>query len=289
MKTVLAVDLGGTKTATAIVTEHGAIAARHKLPAAHTLDGTVCQIARAAAANPAVDAIGVIVPGIFDPGTGMAWAPNLWGRDQQPLLSALTASAGKPLVLGSDRDGYVAGETWLGAAQGLSDVLFVAIGTGIGIGILSGGRILSGAHGTAGSAGWCALDPRWKPQYALTGGWESESAGPAVARLAGMESAEAVVQAAQTGDPRAIDALQHSAAYTGMGIANLISLFDPQMVVLGGGLMHAAGLLLDTIRSTAARWAQPISFPKVRIEVSRLGEDAGLLGAAWLALHKGSS
>lgn len=283
MKTVLAADLGGTKTATAIVREDGSIRERRKQPAARTLEDTIRQIAGAASSE-RVDAAGVIVPGIYDPRTGMAWAPNLWGAAEQPLRDALSRALETRVVIESDRAGYVAGEQWMGVARGLEHVVFVAMGTGIGAGIISAGRVIAGAHGIAGAAGWFALDPHWKNEYRRSGCWESESAGPALARNAAMPSAEAVVAAARTGDAAALEIIRRAAVYTGMGIANLISLLDPEIVVLGGGLMHAADLFLDTIRENVERWAQPVAYRKTRLELSTLGEDAGLLGAARLAL-----
>jgi glucokinase len=282
MERVLAVDLGGTKTATAVVEPDGRASAQQKLPAAHTLDGTVEQIARAASMA-AAGAVGIIVPGIFNPVTGTAWAPNLWGRDEVPLRSALEAALRLPLTIDSDRSGYVLGEQWLGAARGLSDVVFVAVGTGIGVGVISAGQVIRGSRGIAGAAGWMAVDPRWKEIYSSVGCWEAEAAGPAVARRAGMPSAEAVVAAARDGDTRALDGLRVTGEYLGMGIANLISIFDPQMVVLGGGLIQAADLLLDTIRSEVVRWAQPVAVKQTAVEVTELGEHAGLFGAARLA------
>jgi glucokinase len=282
MTRVLAVDLGGTKTSTAVFNDTAEMADRRKHPAAHTLEGTVAQVASAAKeAN--VEAVGVIVPGIYTERTGNAWAPNLWGRDEVPLHSALMAAIRAPVLIDSDRSGYVLGEQWAGAARGLSDVVFVAVGTGIGIGILSEGRVVRGARGIAGAAGWMALDPRWKNEYEAVGCWEAESAGPGVARRAGMGSAEEVVAAARRDDAAAVEALRAAAVYLGMGVANLISLLDPQMVVLGGGLMQAGDLLLGTVRTEAARWAQPIAMAQTRIELTALGEDAGLFGAARLA------
>jgi len=292
MNTVLAVDLGGTKTATAAIDEFGVIAFKVKEPAAHSPEATVSQIAQAAKRTNAA-AAGIILPGIYNRQTGMAWAPNLWGRDEVPLRDLLAARLSVPVVIDGDRAGYVLGEQWLGAARGLRDVVFVAVGTGIGAGILSGGRLIDGAHGIAGAAGWFALDPRWKDEYAQVGCWEAESAGPAVARRAGMPSAEAAVAAARNGDRHAQAALDNAADYLAMGIANLISLLDPEMVVLGGGLMHglmqAGDSLLDRIRIGVLRWAQPIAARKTAIELTKLGEDAGLLGAARLAfLHTGA-
>lgn len=283
MKRVLAVDLGGTKTAAAVVDERGVIARKTKTPAAHSLDQTVEQIAAAAMETDA-DGAGVIVPGIYDGRHGTAWAPNLWGSDPVPLRGKLDERLRMPVSIASDRTGYVLGEQWLGAAQGLRDVLFVAVGTGIGVGIVCGGRVVEGAHGIAGAAGWMAIAPQWKPEYASLGCWEAEAAGPAVARRGGAASAEAVVAAARQGDTHALAILEQTADSLAMGVANLISLFDPEMVVLGGGLMQAGDLLLPRIRETVPRWAQPVTSKLTGIELTRLGEDAGLFGAGRLAL-----
>lgn len=282
MRTVLAVDLGGTKTTTARVDEAGVVTGRLKVPAERTLEGSV---ARIAAHVGDADAVGVIVPGIYTPASGSAWCPNLWGADEVPLLAALQARVSVPVVIDSDRAGCVVGESWLGAARGLRDVVFVAIGTGIGVGILSNGRVLRGAHGIAGAAGWFALDPAWTEAYGAMGCWEAEAAGPAIARRAGRSDAGAVVEAARAGDPGALAAVGRAADYTAMGVANLVSLLNPEVVVLGGGFGHgAADLLLQPIRAGVRRWAQPIAAARCRLEASQLGEDAGLLGAARLAL-----
>jgi glucokinase len=189
------------------------------------------------------------------------------------------------VAIDSDRSGYVLGEAWLGAARGLRDVVFVAIGTGIGVGILIDGRVVRGAHGIAGAAGWWALNPEFADEYAQTGCWEAESAGPAIARHARTADAQAAVAAARAGNGVAVATLDRAAAFAGMGIANLVSLLNPEVVVLGGGVVHGAGdLLLDQIRKEAGKWAQPLAMARCRIELTQLGEDAGLLGAARLAL-----
>lgn len=278
---VLAIDLGGTKTAIGLVDETGRISEKHKLPAASNFDATLEQIASRLSVP--VAAVGVIVPGIYDPRTGKAWAPNLWGREFHPLRDALAARIAAPIAIASDRTGSALAEQWLGIARGLADVIFVAVGTGIGVGIVSGGRPIDGAHGIAGAAGWMVVGGPWKPDYAERGGWETEAAGPAVARRAGMESAEAVAAAARAGDASALDVLRRTADYLALGIAGLIALLDPEMVVLGGGLMQAGDLLLEPIRSRALAWTQPVAATRVRIERTTLAEDAGLLGAARLA------
>ena len=277
----MAIDLGGTKTAIALVDADGRVADKHRLPAASSFEATLEQIA--GRLDTPVAAAGVTVPGIYDASTGKAWAPNLWGRDFHPLREALAARLAVPVAISSDRTGSVMAEQWMGVARGLRDVVFVAVGTGIGVGIVAGGQPVEGAHGIAGAAGWMVVGGAWKPEYSQCGGWESEAAGPAVARRAGMPSAEAVAAAARTGDRKALEALEQTADYLALGIAGLISLLDPEMVVLGGGLMEAGDLMLDRIRSQALAWTQPVAAARVRIEKTALGEDAGLLGAARLA------
>ena len=261
----------------------GNIAKKQKLPAAADFESSMEQIGRWLTATRACpDAAGVIVPGIYDSAAGRAWAPNLWGREFHPLLTALQQHLTIPIAIGNDRTGSVLAEQWLGIARGLRQVLFVAVGTGIGVGMVADGRPLEGAHGIAGAAGWMVVGGPWKPEYQACGGWETEAAGPSLARRAGMDSAEAVAAAARRGDPAALQALDETADRLAEGIAGLIALLDPEMVVLGGGLMQASDLMLERIRRQALCWTQPIAARHVRIEKTALGEDAGLLGAARL-------
>ena len=285
MRQVLAIDAGGTKTAVAVVDESGRVRDRRQVTAARTVEGTVAQIAEAAAAAGDVAAVGVIVPGIYAASDGTAWCPNLWGDVHVPLRAALRAQVALPVTIDCDRSGYVSGEAWCGAAHGASDVVFVSIGTGIGVGILAAGRVVGGAHGIAGAAGWSSLLDIWKDEYRTCGCWEWEAAGPGIARAFGVSAAEDVVAAAHDGNAAARDVLLTAARHTGRGIANIVSLLNPEVVVLGGGVVQGAGtLIIDAIRDEAARWAQPIAWRRCRIELTTLGENAGLLGAARLAL-----
>ena len=292
MRTVLAVDFGGTKTAVARVDADGTMHDRATLPAVRSVEASAGQMASLCVG---VDAVGIVVPGVFAPDTGRAWCPNLWGAREVPLRDVVqhaistgppgTVSAGLPVVIDSDRAGYVLGESWLGAGRGHRHVVFVAIGTGIGVGILADGQVVRGAGGVAGAAGWFALDPRWTSRYGEVGCWEAEAGGPAVATACGTSDAEAAVAAARRGDAFARDALERAARYTGMGVANLVSVLDPEVVILGGGLMTGASdLLLGPIRAEVRRWAQPIAAARCRLELSALGDSAGVLGAARLAL-----
>lgn len=293
MPSVIAVDLGGTKLIAALVDAAGTVSHRMKIPVASgDVHATVDQIARAveevthASGKSRIEirAVGVIVPGIYFASTGEAWAPNLWRHANVPLRAELERELKLPIRIDSDRAGYVMGERWLGAARGLNDVVFLAVGTGIGAGIISGGRLVRGAADISGAVGWFALNPEYREVYRELGCWEAEGAGPAIARRLGVYSAEEVVVRARAGDAAAKQAVEHSAMYLGMGISNIVSIMNPEMIVLGGGLMQAADVFLEPIRQTVAQWAQPVAAKQVRIEITQLGEDAGLLGAARLAL-----
>lgn len=290
MSSVIAVDLGGTKLTTAIVDREGHISGRMKRPVVRQgLGASVEQIKFAiqeslnASRADDLRAIGMIVPGIFDKHSGRAWAPNLWGHEHVPLLAELNSQLEVDVTIGSDRAGYVLGEQWLGAARGLQDVVFVSVGTGIGAGIIAGGHLLHGSGGIAGAVGWCATNPDWREEYGRVGCWEAEAAGPALARRLNASAAEAVVEAARHGEPAALAAVEETARHLGLGIANLVSILNPEMIVLGGGLMQAGDLFLPAIRRVMPVWAQPVAAQRVRIELTQLGEDAGLLGAARLA------
>jgi glucokinase len=294
MSHVVAVDIGATKVSAAIVSAEGLILARRKLPVESSSVAALAQQVAKLVSQIAIEfgssrcdlkAAGVIVPGIYFAETGNVWVPNLWGDQQVPFARELEAALVIPVRMDSDRAGCVLGEQWLGAARGVNNVVFLAIGTGIGAGIISDGRLMRGSGDVAGAVGWFALLPEHCDLYRRIGCWEAEAAGPGLARRANVSSAEQVIEAARAHDPAALQAIAETARYLGMGIANIISLLNPEVIVLGGGLMQAHDLFLDKIRTSVLRWAQPVAARQVRIEPTRLGENAGLLGAARLAFE----
>ena len=288
----LGIDFGGTKTALALVDGEGNLLARAERPSQEdgrplgwsAIGSWARETLRSAGlAWSDLAGVGAIVPGVYDPRTGRAWAPNLWGRDEIELRDALGRQLEAPLTIDSDRCGYVLGECWRGAARGARDVVFVAVGTGIGAGILSSGRLVRGAGGVAGAVGWMATSPSWQPRYGEVGCFEAEAAGPALARRAGAATGDAVVAAARSGDARACRAVAETVEALSLGIASLIGVLNPEVVVLGGGVMQAPDLFLEPIRAAVRRWAQPIALRQCRIEPTALGADAGVLGAARLS------
>jgi glucokinase len=290
MSAVFAIDVGGTKLATAIVSDEGQILAQDKrLVERSNAAALAQQIADAAASldirKHGVTSAGAIVPGIYFAASGNVWVPNLWGHAEVPFRKELEHALGMPVHVDSDRAGYVLGEQWLGAARGAGDVVYLAVGTGIGAGIISGGRLLRGADDIAGAVGWFALKTESSEMYRRCGCWESEASGPALARRANAVSAEEVIAAARKGDTRAIAAIAETGRYLGLGIANIVSLLNPELIVLGGGLLQAYDLFAEPIQKTVFEWAQPVAAQKVRLTPSQLGENAGLFGAARLALE----
>jgi glucokinase len=285
---VAAVDLGGTKIVAARVDSRGRLGRRIEQPVdASSLQAPIDQIVALVGALNAgtkpVSAAGISVPGLVRP-NGTVWAPNLPGWHRVALARILRRRLRVPVVVESDRNASVLGEAWRGAARGKRDVVVLMVGTGIGAGILSGGRIVRGAHELSGCAGWMVVTERTNDSTARVGSLESHAAGPAVARAAGKLSALDAAAAARAGDARARRAFAAAGQLLGSAVANLISLFDPEVLVLTGGLATAADLFLAGIKATAVSRAQPLSARQVAIVMSRLGSDANLLGAARIAL-----
>jgi len=310
---LIGIDLGGTKLASAIFTETGDILHRQSVPLAGCGGKDVGaliaeQVRELTARSPqSAAAVGVAVPGIYRAATGTVWAPNIPGWDDYPLLAELRASVGREtrVAVDSDRAAYILGETGhRGGAQGARDALFVAIGTGIGVGILADGHVLRGHAGIAGAAGWLALQRPYRAEYTGCGCFEYHASGPGLAKVArelaeqdpsytgelrrkaraGEINAADLFAAYERGDALATRVLDDAIELWGMAAANLVSLFDPEIVVFGGGVFGPAVRFLERIHDVAAQWGQPISMRRVRFVASALGGDAGLYGAGRLAL-----
>jgi glucokinase len=298
---VIGVDLGGTKLALAVFSEEGRILHRQAM----LLDGRkgaevggliteqalALREAWAREATP-VRGLGVAVPGIYRSGPGTVWAPNIPGWEDYPLRDEIRSALGSdlPVRIDSDRACCILGETWQGTARGSRNAIFLTVGTGIGAGILAGGRVLRGHGDAAGAIGWLALQRPYRPEYAPVGCFEYHASGPGLVSavretLAGEITTADVFAAAESGDPVARSALDDAVAFWGMAVANLVSLFNPERIVLGGGVFGPAARFLERIREEAQRWAQPVSIRQVTISVTSLGADAGLYGAGWLALE----
>lgn len=309
--TVIGLDLGGTKIASAVFSESGRMFHKQTVTLdkrqGHEVGALIKQQLRTlqGGAN-SIDAIGISVPGIYHQDRGKVWAPNIPGWEDYPLLSEIRSITGAEKIkisIDSDRACYILGESWRGAARGCKDAIFLAVGTGIGAGIMINGNILRGHHDVAGAVGWLALEQPFRKEYESCGCFEYHASGEGVARVAReMIKKEAgyaekfgkmepdkitsydVFRMYEEGDPIAKSTLENAVIFWGMAIANLVSLFNPEKIILGGGLFGPAGRFLEQIKKEAKRWAQPVAIRQVTLEISALGGDAGLVGAARLAM-----
>lgn len=311
---VIGIDLGGTKLAGGLFTSQGDLLQKEVRP----LDGRqgsgvgeliydmIEALSRSARqqGRPAA-AIGISVPGIAYPDTGTVWAPNIPGWEAYPLIEELRNKIGNsdlPILLESDRSCYILGEQWKGAAQGCRDAIYLAVGTGIGAGILAGGRILRGSGNIAGAIGWMALDRPFRAAYEACGCFEYHASGPGLVKVAkNLLEADAayagplrdrleldtkdIFEFFEKKDPVATQVMEEAIQFWGMAVANLVSIFNPEKIIFGGGVFGPATRFLDRIAAEAARWAQPVSMRQVSLEASQLGGDAGLIGAGFLALN----
>jgi glucokinase len=283
----LVIDLGGTKMAAACVQASGAITHRRSAPTPPgggeaVVRAVVDIIQRLPMKN--VCAIGVDVAGLAYP-DGAVWAPNIPGWERMPLGKMLSTQLAVPVLIDSDRNACVTGEAWRGAARGCHDVVFVAIGTGIGAGIISGGRLLRGTGELAGCMGWMSIEPRYLQKYKQCGCLEFHVSGPGMSRTATRAfrtptSTRELVKLAREGNPAANRILRHAGEYLGTALANVVSLLNPQKIVIGGGASAAGELLLAPAREAMHKWAQPLAVKQVQIVRSRLGASAPLLGMA---------
>jgi glucokinase len=289
----LVADLGGTKIAAARVDDTGRIT--HRLRASTPSAGGVAVVDAMAhllrqLPGEGACAVGVDVPGLAHP-SGVVWAPNIPGWTRMPLTALLSERMQLPVVVDSDRNAFVTGETWQGSAKGCRHVVFLMIGTGIGAGIISDGRLIRGHGELSGCAGWMAVRDRFRRGYETVGCLEYHAAGPGIARAAGRLFGRAVtvpevVKLARAGDARAKKVLAGAGHYLGLALANLVDVLNPRMIVIGGGVAAAGNLLLDPARRTLRQWAQPLAVAQVRITRSRLGDRAGVLGTARMCFDR---
>lgn len=311
---VLAIDLGGTKLATAVFSEDGRMLSEEQVlldkregaaVAALLIQQVIKTIAGYDTKGIRLSSIGISVPGICYQDSGAVWVPNIPGWENYSLRDEVEKAVPNIAVsIDNDRACYILGEYWQGVAKDCTDAIFIAVGTGIGAGILSNGNILRGANDIAGAAGWMALERPYDNSYTGCGCFETNASGDGIAKLArkllqqqigyngslrdqqpGDIKAHDIFKAYDAGDAIATETFKQCVELWGMAVANFISLFNPQKIILGGGVFGPAVPFIPAIRSEAAKWAQPISMQKVSIEASALGCHAGLYGAALLALR----
>jgi glucokinase len=306
----IGIDVGGTKIAAARISPHGEILAREVVPSpADDTDAIIDSMVAAARElrTDEVVVVGISAAGMVETGTGVVrFAPNLAWREAD-LRERVGGPLRLPAVVENDNNAAAWGEYRFGAGRGRRHVLFVGIGTGIGGGIIVDGALVRGAHGFAAEIGHIVVQPDGERcGCGNRGCWETVASGTAISRASrravtrhphsriaelaqgdpGRGTGSLVTRAAREGDPAACGILVEVGHRLGEGIAGLVNVLDPEVVIVGGGAAEAGDLLLDPARAAFRRTVEgPDHRPAVPIVVAELGTDAGVIGAATLALE----
>ena len=302
---VIGVDLGGTNLRTALVSQNGEVADKvkestgasdgHAKVVQKLIENIKAQRDRALRNGTKIAAVGVGAPGVIHAVTGVVVkSPNFPDWNNLPLKKELEAALALPVSIENDANAAALGEQWRGAGRGIASMIFLTLGTGVGGGIVLDGRIWPGADGMAGEIGHMTIIPDGRrcgcgntgclEMYASSRGivmtYQERSSRSKVI------TSEEIYQAAREGDVLAGDVMKGMGRLLGIGIANLINIFNPEMIVIGGGVKDAWPLFIETACEEIKKRAFEYPAARTQIVPSVLGDDAGMIGAAALAFQK---
>ncbi len=316
--TVLAIDLGGTKVRTAIISDKGEIIAEEYCPTladegpepvmGRILSG-IDRVLRSGNVNSSqLHSISIAAAGAIDSRKGLITvSPNLPGWRDVPIRDIVKSKYEVTTFLVNDASAAALGEHRFGAGKGVNNLIYLTVSTGIGGGIIIDGKLYTGPSGSAGEIGHMIIDVHGPEcNCGRNGCLEAMASGTAVAREAirrireGEKSslvgivdgeidnitAEKVSIAARDGDSLASEVISEAAAYLGIGMVNVVNIFNPEMIVVGGGMSKMGDLLLAPARQVVKEMAFELPAKIVRIVPARLGDDNGLLGAAAFAFQQ---
>jgi len=312
---VCAVDLGGTNLRAANVDSEGRIHERVKLPtpgsdnAQDVVEAIASAVIRcdeqASTSGARVHSVSVVVPGSVQAETGVIVnAPNLPAVVGFKLSEALKAKLQRLVLIENDANAAALGEMWQGAARGCRTIVCLTLGTGVGSGIVLDGELWRGTDGTAGEIGHTSIEPFGGVQCKCGnfGCLEVYASATAIVRMtremlennlhsilrsipSDNLTAHDVYKAAMADDELAHDIFRSVGTHLGVAIANVVNTLNPEMIVIGGGVSAAFDLFADIARSEMMKRAFPVPARRCRIARAECGDDAGLLGAAWLAIQ----
>jgi glucokinase len=315
---ILGIDLGGSKIRTAVVDPRGAVLSSDEsiTPATKGREAVMQSIVDSShrvlkQANIAISeicAIAIGAAGISNPEAGILFtSPNLPGWRDVLLRDIMQERLGKKTFVVNDANAAALGEFHFGAACGTRNFIYITLSTGIGGGVVIDGKIYTGAIGTAGEVGHMTIDDNGPIcNCGNRGCWETLASGTALVREAkhrieeGVRTsileyadgdikevtAQVVHSAAEQGDKLAKELIARTGYYVGVGLANLINIFNPELIIIGGGLSNIGDMLLEPAFKTAEKRAYKEAFQAVRFASAELGRDSGVLGAAAFALQE---
>ncbi|GER71468.1 glucokinase [Weizmannia acidilactici] len=318
-KWVTGVDLGGTTTKLAFLNEKGDIFHRWEIPTdtsekgkailpniAKSIDG---QLAALHWDKKDIAGIGIGVPGPVDMEAGVIYeSVNIGWVQNYPVVDTLQQLTGLKVVIDNDANVAALGEMWKGAGEGSDDMVFVTLGTGVGGGIITGGDIVHGVKGAAGEIGHITVIPDGGApcNCGKTGCLETVASATGVVRTAkkkiaaysspstlkdlysqaGSVTSKDVFDLAAAGDALANEVVDETAKYLGLALANVANTFNPEKIILGGGVSKAGDTLLNPLRTYFSKYAFTTVGKSTKLKLATLGNDAGVIGAAWLVLNK---
>ena len=313
MNYYVGMDLGGTNTKIGLVDEGGNIIFTTivKTESKEGLEKTVERLSKILIEQikgsnidyDDVKGVGLGVPGpVVNERTVKFWANFPWPKEVD-LAAEFEKNLNKKVKVDNDVNVITLGEMWKGAAQGYKNVLGLAIGTGIGGGIIVDGKLVSGEHGAGGEVGHIKIEPNGKLcGCGQKGCWEAYASATGIIREAKSRlavnrqnllyemtkgrdlEAKDVFDAAKKGDAFSIDIVDYEAEKLALGIGNLLSILDPEIVVVGGGVALAGDILFDRVKEKLKDVAFPSILENLKIVTATLGNDAGILGAAYLGM-----
>lgn len=305
-KLIFAADLGGTHLRAALVDRKGCIHARFKQHTPQVADANAIVNAIVNAVHEVdvagISAVSLVVPGTVKVEEGMiVKAPNLPWLDGFRLGDALSSRLDLPAILENDANAAALGEMWQGAAVGCKTIICLTLGTGVGGGIILDGKLWRGVDGAAAEIGHMCVDPFGGVACTCgsRGCLEVFASATAIVRmtreasprypdsiLQGREdrTAEMIFEAGKAGDELALEIFRRMGMYLGIGLANLINILNPEMIVIGGGVVNGWDLFEKEMHQQVEERAFPSLAARVKIVRAKCGDDAGLLGAARLAL-----
>jgi len=312
---VLAIDLGGTKIAAALIAPDNRVmykvhsptlVSEGLQPVINRIFSTIDRLLSQGSTSTAqLYGIAIAAAGAIDTSKGLVTSsPNLPGWLDVPLRDMVSQRYGVNTCLLNDASAAALAEHRLGAGKGTSNLIYITVSTGVGGGIIINGELYSGASGCAGEIGHMTIDVNG-PECGCgnRGCLEVLASGKAIAaeakrrikegeksRLTDIVSgdleaitAEKIALAAQDGNRLALEIISRAAGYLGVGMVNLVNIFNPEMIIVGGGLSKMGELLLAPAREVVRERAFPLCAGAVRIVTAGLGDDAGVLGAALYA------
>ncbi len=319
-KWLIGVDIGGTTTKIAFIQDHGEIVEKWEIPTDNENHGKYIirniskgikqKLVEHQMGISDIKGIGVGAPGPANIKTGMMEnTPNLAWHDHYPLRELLEKDTGLPVMINNDANCAALGEMWKGAGEGAKDLVCVTLGTGVGGGVIANGEIVQGIRGAAGEFGHITSIPSGGApcNCGKSGCLETIASATGIVRLAkdrvknqeshknaltllyhdtGRITAENVFDLAKAGDEAAKEVLHEVSLHLGLALANIANILNPHKLIIGGGVSKAGDILLEPLKGYVQKFSFPHVAASTEITLAKLGNNAGVIGAAWMIKNR---